>query len=110
MVRKLRLSNCNFVRALAKVNRRTLSLGNMKGEHQRLAENSLSSFWFEIFFVGIKNRMEQIWKPNKATSFELLMVLFHHLEEMISETYHREDKHDWVVFQVYCVVSWRGLI
>ena len=52
-----------------------LSLGNMKGEYQRLVLDECASFWFERFITGARNRMGQIWKPNKGLSIKLLLEL-----------------------------------
>ena len=67
-IRILRSTFSNFIGASPQANLTSLSLGDMKGHYQRFNIDEFDSFWFHPFMEGLKNRMGQVWLPNKAMS------------------------------------------
>jgi hypothetical protein len=67
-------------RASAKANRTAMCLGDQKGKYQRFSTDPCSSFWFYRFVEGARIRMGQDWRPNKAISIELLLLLLESTE------------------------------
>ena len=62
---------------------------------------------------GLKNRMGQVWLPNRALSDDLRDEFFRALEARISDAEADvSEHHRWVVFSAYCyladVASLRG--
>jgi hypothetical protein len=72
-IRKLRSSYSNQVRASPQSNVESMSLGDIKGNYQRLTNDPCGSFWFYRFMKGLKSRMGQEWRPNKGMSTKLYL-------------------------------------
>jgi hypothetical protein len=68
---KLRSSFSNHCQASAQSNCVNSALGDQKGRYQRFSTDPCSSIWFYHFVEGIRLRMGQDWRPNKAISVEL---------------------------------------
>ena len=105
-IRKLRTAFSNQVRAAPQANRRTLAIGDTAGKYQRLGEDACGSFWYYRFNLGLKCRMGQLWKPNRALSLPLLLSLLEKVEERIKGAFNDKDSHRWVVFSTYVVVCY----
>ena len=65
-----------------------------------------SSFWFYIFYIGLKNRMGQDWQPSRALSTKLLLKILSKANEKSSVSDSKSDRHRWFVFFVYAVVCY----
>lgn len=107
-VRKLRSVYSNFVRASTQANRVTYALYDSKGKYQRFNTDVCSSLWFEMFQEGLRKRMGQHWRPNKAFTSELISAVFDKIETRVSLTSNRDAKHDWVVAGTYMCVLYVG--
>jgi hypothetical protein len=105
-IRKLRTAFSNHCRASAKANRISMALGDQKGRYLRFATDPCSSFWFYRFIEGARNRMGQDWRPNKAISIELLLLLLESADLKIRESVSLQEKNRWVVFHAYVVVCY----
>ena len=70
-VRKLRTSYSNHGRVSPHSNEESMSMGDVKGNYQRLTNDPCGSFWFYRFMKGAKSRMGQEWRPNKGLSTKL---------------------------------------
>jgi hypothetical protein len=57
-----------------------MALGDQKGKYLRFATDPCSSFWFYRFLEGARTRMGQDWRPNKAISIELLLLMLESTE------------------------------
>lgn len=107
-VRHLKAAYGNFIRASPVNVATTTSLSRSDGIYKRLNEDVCGSLWFEKFMQGMKNRMGQLWKPNKAMSYELFTNFFDVLEGRI--TYTDDDgvskiRDSWFTFYLYVIVS-----
>ena len=103
----------NYVRASPQGNVQSLALGDTHGKYQRLSTDPCSSLWFCRFMEGLKNRMGQVWLPNRAFSNELRDAFFEKVEEKIGNAREDEDQHHrWMVFGFYAmavyILSLRG--
>jgi hypothetical protein len=49
--------------------------GCSEGKYQRFSTDPCSSFWFYHFIEGVRLRMGQDWRPNKAISVKLLVLI-----------------------------------
>jgi hypothetical protein len=105
-IRKLRTSYSNQVRASPQSNKETMSLGDIKGNYQRLTLDPCGSFWFFRFMKGMKIRMGQDWRPNKGMSIALYLRMLNEVEQMILNAPSPRDLNRWIVFQSYAVVSY----
>jgi hypothetical protein len=105
-IRKLRSAFSNYCRASAKSNRSSAALGDQKGKYQRFATDPCSSFWFYRFIEGARHRMGQDWRPNKAISIGLLLLLLESAELRIQESMSTQDKNRWIVFHAYVAVCY----
>ena len=85
-IRKLRSAFSNHCRASSKANRMSMALGDQKGKCLRFATDPCSSFWFYRFLEGARTRMGQDWRPNKAISIELLLLMLESTELKIQES------------------------
>ena len=103
-VRKLRSVYSNFIRSSVQGNQQAIALGTSLGKYQRLCDDSCASFWFERFIEGMKRRMGQDWRPNKAFSQPILSEIFKRLERKIQESDNPEELNCWMCFQMYCIV------
>ena len=97
-IRSLRTVYSNFIRASPQSNSVTLSLGDFKGNYHRLVTDHCGSFWFKRFMTGMKNRMGQLWCPNKALSIKLL--------KLIIVTVETESYLKWSIFSAYVVLTY----
>ncbi len=70
-IRKLRTVYSNHCRATPQSNAEVSSLGDIKGNYQRISNDPCGSFWFYRFMKGMKSRMCHDWKPNKGMSLDL---------------------------------------
>jgi hypothetical protein len=111
-MRKLRATYGNQVRASPQGTAYGLSMGNSKGEYQRLNNDTCSSLWFSRFIRGCQIRMGQEWKPNRALSTELIVKLLEAVDQAILEAASTGEMHKWIAFHSYfsCAyaVSLRG--
>ena len=107
-IRKLRSVYSNFIRASTQANRVTYALCDSKGKYQRFNTDVCSSLWFERFQEGLKKRMGQDWRPNKAFTTELLHRLFEKTEEKIKLATNSESRHDWTIVCTYMCVLYVG--
>ena len=103
---KVRTSYANQIRASPQMNRKTLSMGDMRGNYQRLTLNPCASMWFGKFVKGCKNRMGQEWKPNKGMSTELLLTVLEEAERRIEAAPTASELHRWSAFHCYAVVTY----
>ena len=105
-IRKLRTAFGNQVRAAPQANKRTLAIGDTAGLYQRLGEDICGSFWYYRFNKGLKARMGQLWKPNRALSTILLLELLKKVEGQIAEAVMGRDRHRWIIFSAYVTVCY----
>jgi hypothetical protein len=105
-IRKLRSAFSNHCRAAAKANRVSLALGDQKGHYQRLGSDPCSSFWFYRFIEGARVRMGQDWRPNKAISVELIILVLQLAELRALEAPTLNDQNRWLVFHSYVTVCY----
>jgi hypothetical protein len=105
-IRKLRSAFSNHCRASAKANRSSVALGDQKGRYLRFATDPCSSFWFYRFIEGARNRMGQDWRPNKAISIELLLLLLALADTKVSGAISACEKNRWTVFHAYVTVCY----
>jgi hypothetical protein len=111
-VRKLRSAYSNHCRSTAQANRSSWSIGDTRGKYQRLGTDPCGSFWFFRFMEGMKRRMGQDWRPNKAISRALLLRVLREAEGRIEGATSPAELNRWLVFHTYAmvcyVVSLRG--
>ena len=79
---------------------------DQKGNYTRLTSDKCGSLWFNRFMMGLKCRMENVWKPNKGLSHRLLLLLVHKAEQRIAEAEGREEEHMWIVFESYIILTY----
>lgn len=108
-VRQLRSSYSNFVRAAPTNSGHTLAVGRTDGVYDRLNYDVCSSLWFEKFMQGMKNRMGQVWLPNKGMSHALWMKFIDALEDKIVVLDDKENEEGfddgWFTFYIYVITS-----
>ena len=68
-------------------------MGDFKGNYQRLVADPFASLWFKRFIEGMRNRMCQLMKPNRALSHPLIIKLIRHLEVNSNIEVHNEEAH-----------------
>jgi hypothetical protein len=111
-IRKLRTAYSNHCRSTAQANRESLALRDTKGKYQRLGTDPCGSFWFFRFMEGVKRRMGQDWRPNKAITKQLMLRVLSEADHRIEGAESPEERNRWIVFYVYAmtcyVVSLRG--
>jgi hypothetical protein len=83
-----------------------MSMGDIKGNYQRLTSDPCGSFWFHRFMIGIKSRMGQEWKPNKGMSTQLYLKVLEDVELRIAGAPSVRDLNRWIVFHAYAVVCY----
>jgi hypothetical protein len=105
-IRKLRSAFSNHCRASSKANRTSMALGDQKGKHLRFATDPCSSFWFYRFLEGARTRMGQDWRPNKAISIELLLLMLESTELKVQESVTLRERNRWLVFHTFVVVCY----
>jgi hypothetical protein len=105
-IRKLWSSYLNQVRASPQANREATSLGDAKGNYQRFSTDPCGSFFFHRFMRGLKKPMGQDWRPNKGMSNKLFLRLLEDVERRIEGAPSPRDKHRWIVFHAFSVVSY----
>ena len=105
-IRKLRSAFGNQVRSSPQSTRESLSLGDQRGNYQRLGKDPSGSFWFSRFYSGCYKRMGQVWKPNRALTTELMIALLDDVESRIDGALGMDDLNSWVVFHSYAVVTY----
>lgn len=108
-IRQLRSSFSNFVRAAPTNSGHTLSLGRSDGVYERLNYDICSSLWFEKFMQGLRNRMGQLWLPNKGMNHSLWLKFIEKIEEKVTVLDEKENSMDfddsWFTFYIYIIVS-----
>jgi hypothetical protein len=111
-VRKLRTAYSNHCRSTAQANRSSWAIGDTKGKYQRLGTDPCGSFWFYRFMEGLKRRMGQDWRPNKAISKALMLRVLIEADNRVEAAASPAEQNRWVVFYTYSmicyVVSLRG--
>jgi hypothetical protein len=65
-----------------------------------------SSYWFSQFALGCKNRMGQDWRPNKATSTRLLLLVLELVNRKIESATSGGEEANWIVFGTYVVITY----
>jgi hypothetical protein len=105
-IRKVRTCHANQVRASPQMNRVTLSMGDQKGNYQRLTTDPCASMWFTRFVKGCKNRMGHDWKPNKAMPTELILLVLEEANQRIDGAGSQREVHRWASFHAYAVISY----
>ena len=105
-IRKVRTGYSNQMRASPQMNSSTLSLGDQKGNYQRLSLDPCASLWFSRFMKGCKHRMGQEWKPNKGMSVELLLLVLSEAGRRVEGAASVREVHRWAVFHTYSVVCY----
>ena len=105
-VRKLRSSYSDFIRASSASNKSTVAMEGAKGNYQRLMSDPCASFWFKRFIEGMRNRIGQLIKPNRALSHPLILRLFKHTEEKAISYLSQEEAHLWLIFLTYITVTY----
>jgi hypothetical protein len=105
-IRKLRTAFSNHCRASANVNRRSMALGDQKGQYKWCSSDPCSSFWFYRFIEGARIRMGQDWRPNKALSIDLLLATLESVKLKIREAVSLQDRNRWIVLHTYVVVCY----
>jgi hypothetical protein len=105
-IRKLRTVYSNHCRATPQSNAEVFSMGDIKGNYQRLTSDPCGSFWFYRFMKGMKSRMGHEWKPNKGMSLELYLKVLEEAELRISGAASVRELNRWVVFHTYAVVCY----
>ena len=105
-VRKLRSSFSDFIRASPDSNFSTLAMGDSKGNYQRLVSDPCASFWFKRFIEGMRNRMGQLIKPNRALAHPLIIKLIKCIELRSNTEPYQEERHIWLVFLSYVTVTY----
>ena len=105
-IRKLRSSYSDFVRSSSAVNQVTLSMSDFSGNYQRLVTDPCGSLWFKRFMEGLRNRMGQLIKPNRALSHKLILELLKFVDVRFVSEIHQEDSHAWLVFQSYVTITY----
>ena len=104
-VRSFRTVYGNFVRASPQAVSSHAALGDNSGRYLRFNHNECGSLWFSRFIEGMKNRMGQIWIPNRDFSTELLLEILKASEEKILLANNNwKEKHRWVVFNSYATL------
>jgi hypothetical protein len=111
-IRKLRTAYSNHCRSTAQANRSSWSIGDTKGKYQRLGTDPCGSFWFYRFMEGLKRRMGQDWRPNKAITKPLMVRVLKEADHRVEGATSPEERNRWIVFYTYAmtcyVVSLRG--
>jgi hypothetical protein len=105
-VRKLCTSYSNHVRASPQSNAESMSMGDVKGNYQRLTNDPCGSLWFYKFIKGAKSRMGQEWRPNKGLSTKLYLKVLADVELRIQGAASVRELNRWVVFHTYAVVCY----
>ena len=105
-IRHLRATYSNYVRASPQSNRETTSLGDFKGNYQRLVKDSCGSLYFKRFMEGLRRRMGQDWRPNLALPTFLIMQVLAYAEREIDSDLDTTDRHRWIVFTVYLAIAY----
>lgn len=105
-IRSLRTVYSNFIRASPQSTSITLALGDFKGNYHRLVTDQCGSFWFKRFMTGLKNRMGQLWCPNRAFSMKLMKALILKTEDKIASSGTFESYHKWIIFSCYAVLTY----
>lgn len=104
-IRKIRSTYSNQVRAAAISNFQSLSLADNQGSsYQRLAPDPCGSLWFQRFMAGCKKRMGQDWRPNRATSVELMAELLRAAELKAMACPDAAARNKWVMAGGYFCV------
>ena len=105
-IRKFRTIYGNFVREHGNSDFQNLALSDQKGGYQILSQDKSASFWFKQFIIGLKNRMGQVWKPNRGMGTKLLLELIRVIEEKIETQVSPIDTHTWIVFSTYVTLTY----
>ena len=105
-IRKLRTVCGNFIRAYGNSNHLNLAMSDQKGGYQVISQDESASFWFKQFIIGTKNRMGQVWKPNRGMLTKLLLELIKVIEEKIENQIVAIDTHKWIVFSTYVTLTY----
>ena len=105
-IRQLRTAYSNQVKAAPQANWNTLAIGDSKGRYQRLGQDPCGSFWFYRFNIGLKNRMGQDWRPNRALSTKLLLKISSKANEKSRISDYKSERYMWLVFLVYTMICY----
>ena len=105
-IRKLRTSYSSQIKAAPQSNMKHIALADTRGKHIRLVQDKCSSLWFNRFMTGVKARMGSTWKPNKALSHALILLVISKVEEKIVISEESTEKDLWLVFSTYVTISY----
>jgi len=105
-IRKLRSAFGNQARSAPQSTGESLSLGDQKGQYQRVGKEPSGSFWFSRFYQGCAKRMGQEWKPNRAMSIKLLLAVLEAGEARIHAASSEVELNSWVVLHTFMVTAY----
>ena len=105
-IRRLRTVFGNHYRSTPQATTTTVAMGQEDGSYQRLYQDPCASVFFSAFQKGIKYRMGQIWKPNRAFSVELLLKFLGGIEEKIDQGSTGDEIAHWITIHTYVVVAY----
>jgi hypothetical protein len=101
-IRKYRSTISNQSRASRVSNYTTWSMTDYKGSgYDRLSSEACGSLWFHRFSVGCRKRMGQDWRPNRAISTPLMLMLLSLVEVRIRSSGEISDRAKWVMAGSY---------
>lgn len=95
----------NFVRASPSQSSVAISLGGTDGRYTRLNDDKCASIWFQKFMEGVRNRMGQVHKPNKAMEIDLFRNFMERTWSRYEVAPGLKDKDRWLTFYTYCLLS-----
>ena len=88
------------------LNQRHRVIADDGGNIIRLIEDSSSSLWYHRFNSGMKYRMGNVWRPNKALSTELVLKVLGAANQKMKDAESNDEAHRWMVFTAYVKVSY----
>lgn len=105
-IRKLRTAFANQVRSTTWTNQNILAMNDVKGKYYRIAQDSCGSLWFNKFNKGLRNRMGEEWRTNKAMTVSLIKEVLQYSEFKIGSAKNNPEKHKWIVFSTYVTITY----
>ena len=111
-IRKLRSSYSNQRRFSPQTTVTTLVMGDQRGRYSRVCDDPCASLFFYRIVEGMKHWKGSDYHPNRGMSIDLLLAILSDAEDRIAVAPSREERHRWIVFHVFlvvtCAVSLRG--
>ena len=105
-VQKIKAVFSNQVRADLYSNERTLAMGDSRGKYQKLSHDSRGLFLFYRFNIGLKIRMGQLWRQNRALSTTLLLRMSSKVQGRIEDEEGPRKVHKWIFYASYLVLCY----